>query len=260
MSKQNETGHIINIAAFSTLISYVGSLGSTYNPSNDALKPGALKLLHSRCEKAHDEWSRAYIDWKLAVAERINAFSPLGKLATRIINAVSATGIDESFVDNGRPFIRLLRGKRLKPKRTKEQVEKDMLDGIDRKEISVSRLSYDMRIDHFRSLIAFVQSVKEYSPNEQDLRLDSLKLYLKRLEQSTSEVYSKHSLLYDARAKRNHLLYGRCTGLIDMAQMVKRYVKAVYGPTSEEYRHISKIYFRKRELKTDYVEIKQEAV
>ncbi|HLP73528.1 MAG TPA: hypothetical protein VK155_11545 [Bacteroidales bacterium] len=249
MTHHPETGHIINLASFDNLIKSAESLGSRYNPSNDTLTIDSLKLLHKKCTEAFNEWSSAYLAWKRAVGDRKHEFNPLAKMATRVINSASITGIDSRMLDNGRSFIRLLRGKRLKPKRTKEQVEEDKLNGKEHKEISVSHLGYDMRIDHFRNLILFLKNIKNYSPNEKELTVETLSIYLQKLEESNSNVMHAYSALYRARAKRDQMLYGPCNGLTDTAQLVKSYIKAVYGPASEQFRNISRIYFRKRELK-----------
>jgi len=49
--------------------------------------------------------------------------------------------------------------------------------------------------------------------------------------------------LANARIARNHLLYDRQTGMVAIANEVKKYIKSVFGASSPEYRQASAIKF-----------------
>ena len=49
--------------------------------------------------------------------------------------------------------------------------------------------------------------------------------------------------LSNARINRNKVLYFKSTGLYDIAQEVKKYVKSVFGASSPQYKQVSKIKF-----------------
>jgi hypothetical protein len=66
------------------------------------------------------------------------------------------------------------------------------------------------------------------------------------LATQNTAVIDATTALSNARIARNHTLYDEKTGLYDIAQEVKKYVKSVFGATSEEYKQIRKIKF------TDY--------
>lgn len=50
--------------------------------------------------------------------------------------------------------------------------------------------------------------------------------------------------LSNARITRNDELYGTDTGLCDLAGLVKKYVKSLYGADSPQYKQISGLEFR----------------
>ena len=49
----------------------------------------------------------------------------------------------------------------------------------------------------------------------------------------------------NARISRNSVLYAENTGLVEIALEVKKYVKAIFGATSPQYKQVSGIKFKK---------------
>ena len=52
--------------------------------------------------------------------------------------------------------------------------------------------------------------------------------------------------LSNSRIARNDVLYTDDTGICDVAALVKKYVKSVYGATSPQYAQVSGLEFKRR--------------
>lgn len=75
-------------------------------------------------------------------------------------------------------------------------------------------MSYNSRLDNFFKLIQLLASVKGYSPNEEDLKVESLtKLYNELTAKNTTIA------LNTARIARNEILYSKDTGMVDISWM-----------------------------------------
>ena len=113
----------------------------------------------------------------------------------------------------------------------------------DDKQISVSQQSYDSIMESFKKLIDLVSSEPTYKPNEVDLQIATLTTQAADLAAKNTDVVNATTTLSNGRIARNKTLYTPKTGLYDVAQEVKKYVKSVFGATSPEYKQVSKIKF-----------------
>ncbi|HLN54424.1 MAG TPA: hypothetical protein VK207_00450 [Bacteroidales bacterium] len=112
------------------------------------------------------------------------------------------------------------------------------------KENSVSQMSYDNRINNFQDLVQLLKGIVPYKPNETELQVDSLDKYKEDLIKKNAAVVNAYLALQTARAARNELLFRPGTGLIDVAQDAKAYMKSIFGSTSPEYKQVSKLEFK----------------
>ena len=113
------------------------------------------------------------------------------------------------------------------------------------KSISASQMSYDSRIENLSKLIILLTNEPLYAPNENDLKVVALNTLLNQLKITNTAVINVTTPISNARLNRNKILYLAVTGLYDIQNEVKKYVKSVYGATSPEYKQISNIKFTK---------------
>lgn len=106
-------------------------------------------------------------------------------------------------------------------------------------------MGYDERVDNFEKLIALLQTIPEYNPNEEELKIETLQALLSDLKAKNSEVIKTYLVLETARGLRNDVLYKPISGLIDISSDVKSYIKSVFGATSTQYKLVSKLRFAK---------------
>ena len=100
-----------------------------------------------------------------------------------------------------------------------------------------------MQVDHFEKLIEIGAIEPSYNPNELPLKVATLSAYKDELTLINTEVKTKYVPYSNAMKSRNAKLYNPETGIVSLTQMVKNYVKSVFGATSAEYKSISKLTF-----------------
>ena len=180
-----------------------------------------------------------------AVSAREAAFQPLSKLVTRIMNALKAADTTQQVDESAQTLVRKLQGRRASAKLTEEEKKVMAGQGKEQKEISASQLSYDSRLDNFDKLIKLLTSITQYAPNEADLKVTALTTLLTDLKAKNTAVITATTPLSNARISRNDILYKELSGLVDIAQDVKSYVKSVFGATSPQYKQVSGLEFKR---------------
>ena len=179
--------------------------------------------------------------YKNAVSAREAAFAPLAKLITRVNNSLKASNSSSQVDDSAMSLVRKLQGRRSTPKMTEEEKKTAEAEGKAVNEISSSQMSFDSRLDNFDKLIKLLATEPEYSPNEADLKIESLTTYYNDLSTKNTAVINAAVPLNNARISRDQVLYTPLSGIVDISVDVKTYVKSIFGATSPQYKLISKL-------------------
>jgi hypothetical protein len=243
MSSSIETGHAKNVANFENLITNVSGYGRAYNPSKESIKLSALNTLLASAKSTINLVNSSEPACKNAVSAREAAFAPLGKLITRVNNSLKASNSSSQVDDSAMTLVRKLQGRRATPKMTDDEKKSAATEGKEVNQISASQMSYDSRLDNFDKFIKLLSSEPEYSPNEADLKIDSLTTLYNDLNAKNTAVINATVPLNTARIARNNVLYTPLTGVVDISVDVKTYVKSVFGATSPQYKAISGLTF-----------------
>lgn len=242
MASTTETGHAKNVATFEDLISFCTGYGATYNPSKAALKLPALTAQNTAAMAALQAVKVAKTVYDNATNARELAFKPLKPLATKIVNGLAATEAAAQTVDDVKTTNNKIQGRRAKT------VEKPTAAAIAAgaepvKTASTSQQSYDKLIDHFAQLIATLTAEPKYLPNENELKVATLNTLLTDLRAKNTAVISATTALSNARIARDKALYAETTGISDVAQDVKQYIKSLFGASSPQYKQVSGLKF-----------------
>lgn len=238
-----ETGHAKNVANFEQLTLFVAGFGKTYNPAKTSLKLTAMQTMLTNAKAAVTAVNAAIPANKNAISARDAAFEPLSKLVTRVANSVSASDASDQAKENVKTLARKIQGKRAQDKKTDEELQALAAQGKETRNVSSSQMSFDSRLDSFDKLIKQLASIPEYAPNELDLKVAALTTLYTTLQAKNSVVVSSQVPLSAARIARNELLYKPKIGLVDTAIDCKTYVKSVFGPSSSQYKQLSKLQF-----------------
>lgn len=242
MAALQNGGNATNIANFEVLISYCTNLGATYNPSKDALKLLQLQTLMNEAKSVMAEIMALTTADDIAVENRKRLFSQIRPLSTHVFNTLLISGVDDAVIEGAKSFRRKIQGRR-----ATEKPEPVMVDGVATvpKTNSSSQQSFNYLIEHFGALVSVVANHAEYKPNEEDLKVPNLLQYINQLKQANTAVINAHVSLDLARAKRQQVLYGDKTGLVDIAMDVKTYIKIAFGVNSAEYNKVRGISFKR---------------
>lgn len=245
MASTSETGHAKNVANFEDMISFCTGYGATYNPSKIAIQLASLNTLRTNAITAIEDVNTANTAFINSTNARQIAFTPVKPLATRLVNALEATDATKELIKDAKTLNRKVQGSR-KGKGTKPETPPTPPDNpTEDKKISVSQQSYDSIIENFGKLGELVISEPTYTPNEVDLQPATLLAFHNNLKATNTAVINATTAISNSRITRNQVLYTTKTGLYDIAQEVKKYVKSVFGATSPQYKQVSKIKFTK---------------
>lgn len=243
MSSQSEVGHAKNVANFADIIAYCTAYGTAYNPSKAALQLTALNTLLTSAQTELANVTTAKNAFDTVTGDRQLIFEPLKPLATKVFNYLSVTDATSETIADAKTINNKLQGKR-----AGTTIENPPTEGEGENQnntVSVSRQSYDMLTENFASFVDLVSSVPSYIPNETELTIASLTTFLTNLQTANTNVMNAEVAYSNARISRNNILYSENTGLVDIALDVKKYVKAIFGATSPQYKQISGIKFTK---------------
>jgi hypothetical protein len=243
MAITSDTSHAKNVTNFNSIISAVLTIGQGYNPSKDSIKLPALQSLLTAANKALIELNSAQSANSSAIDQRELAFKPMGSLFTKVNNALKASGSSVQADDTAKTIFRKLQGKRASVKLTDEEKTALAAEGKEVNQISASQMGYDERVDNFEKLISLLQSIPEYNPNEEDLKIETLQTLLADLKTKNSEVMKTYFVLETARGVRNDLLYKPLIGIVELSADVKSYIKSVFGASSTQFKLVSGLRF-----------------
>lgn len=240
MASTSETGHAKNIANFQTLISFVTSYGSAYNPSKESLKLSTLASLKLSAEDALADVLTKNTTYNSKVNERVNAFSSLKTLSTRLFNALQATDATVETINDAKIYNRKIQGKKASTAKTPTDSTAEAP-----KTISTSQLSYDQQIQHLSGLKTVLASEPSYSPNETELKISTLNTLIADLYEKNAAVSNAYTAVSNSRIVRNQILYTNEDGIFETANDIKKYIKSVFGADSPQFAQIKGLEFKK---------------
>jgi hypothetical protein len=239
MASTSETGHAKNVANFQDLIAFVTGYGATYNPSKNALKLPQLITLQATSQTKLADVVTKNTTYNNAVNDRLNAFSNLKSLSTRLVNALETTDASKEKVSDAKGFNRKLQGKRASASITPTDPSTPAPTTI-----SASQQSFDQQIQHFAGLVSVLQSEISYTPNENELKIVALTAKQADLTAKNNAVATAYTGVSNSRITRDKTLYEASTGLVITATEVKKYIKSLFGASSPEFAQVKGIEFK----------------
>ena len=241
MASTSETGHAKNVANFQSLIAFVTAYGATYNPSKNALKLPQLIALKADADTKLADVVTKNTAYNNKVNERINAFSGLKSLSTRLVNALQTTDATNQIIKDAKGFNKKMQGQRASATATTPTDPNTPAPNT----ISTSQQSYTQQIQHLAGLISVLESEPSYTPNETDLQIATLQAKQNDLTTKNNEVATSYANISNSRIARNTTLYSTEGSIFDVASEVKKYIKSIYGASSPEFAQVKGIEFKK---------------
>jgi hypothetical protein len=218
----SEVGHAKNVTNFTALIQLLEEMGSLYQPTNTVISITELKALKADLMTSIQNLSDTTPPFKIAVANRENAFQGLSKLSTRVKNSFNSLGLSKAENDNVLALVKKIRGDQAVGKA-------ENLENAETVSISNAQLSYTSRATNLQSLTSLLNSYPAYLPNESELTTVKLVALYAKLKELNNEAADKTYALITARKQRNDLLYYNPVNLLALVNPIKDYIKSVEG-------------------------------
>ncbi|PZF74747.1 hypothetical protein [Taibaiella soli] len=238
----NETGHYKNVANFKGLIQFCESLGSSYRPSRPELTVVQLNTTCSTAIDVMDQINTAEIALSKATNARILAYGALPKLITRLANGLEAINPSSDVLKTAHHYVAKARGKRMT---TPEAPAADAKPEDLPKTRSVSQRSYDAQLANFVQLVNILTAEPLYHPNETEVTITALQEKVQNLVQLNGEWTAASNQMKLLTAQRQQVLYAPVTGLVSVAESVKKYLKSLYMANSKEMKAANAFAIRK---------------
>lgn len=237
----SEVGHAINVANFQTLITYCIGYGATYNPTNESISLANLQTKHDAAKQKLNDTEAKKALLNTAVNERMEAFNGLEPLCTRVTNAFAVSGASSSDVKDLQEINKKLQG----PGKKKTALAKDETES---EGISTSQQSYDSKANFFLNFIQYLEAKPIYKPNENDLKIDTLRAKLTEMETKNTAYDSAFFNYNQEKNGRNAEMYNPTTGLVQASKDVKKYARSVFGASSPQFKQLNSLTFKAYKL------------
>lgn len=243
MASTSEVGHAKNVANFQDLIEFISAYGANYNPSKNTLKLPQIIAQKTEAENNLAEVITKNTDYNNKVNLRVDAFSDVRALATRLIAALQTTDASKETIADAKTFNNKIQGKG-------SSTQKPPLNPNDPppKTISTSQQSYDQIIQHLAGLKAVLEAEVSYTPNETDLQIATIDAKIEDLTQKNTAVAQTYTAVSNSRIIRNKNLYTNENSIYEIAKEIKLYIKALFGSTSPEFAQVKGIKIMKPNL------------
>lgn len=235
MASTTETGHAKNIANLKLLNEINAGFGGAYKPTNTLYQLGNMVTLHNTCNTLQGDLNTKKGIFEPFQNARVAEFKDLQKLARRIRTAAKTSGAGEGFYKDVNKIVSKVLG---------ERASKAVATPTDPSGTSASQTSFDNMVNHWDALGKMLAAEPVYAPNETDLTVAAITAKTAALDTVNNNVKSGAVGYNNAIIGRNKALYTAKTGLCDVAQGSKDYVRQVFGFSSPEYKMVSKIKFR----------------
>ena len=239
MPSSSEVGHAKNVSNFETMLTYCTGYGTIYNPSNPDIALATLTTLHKECKAALKLVKTTETPFNDIEGQRQLVFKPLKPLATKILAALRSSGAASTVIADAETINRKIQGKR-----ADNAVEEVAAGEIPKDKISVSQQSFDMQLDNFQKLIELADVEPKYNPNEVPLQVATITDYHTQLDKINTAVKEGYTPYSNAMIARDKKLYHPEKGVVNIAQIIKNYVKSIFGASSPEFKLINKLRFK----------------
>lgn len=238
----SESGDSKLLGNFSKLIELI-STSADYNPANAKLKIPALNTQNAASQAVLGSVGTNEANYKFAVNARQFGIEALRPVVPRVGNMLKASGADKKIQDDFNTHKRKITGAR---KGTKPKDDANTPQNEANKAHSVSQQSYENIRGNFNDLIALVATVTSYQPNEPELTIVGLQARAADIAAKDAAVNTTFASRSAARGLRDQLLYTNDDSIVNIALLVKAYVRASQGPDSQLFKQLRGIKFERQ--------------
>ncbi|MGJ8591940.1 MAG: hypothetical protein ACSHXF_05305 [Aquaticitalea sp.] len=237
MASNSEIGNAINIANLGTLHGYTLQVGPLWNPTSSKLASPAINTLFVDASALQTDVNDSLPPYSLAVDFREALFGPVPKNLTRLRKSFKVTeGVTTGELDNLDTLIRKYKGeKKVKPK---------VVDP-NKDPYSDAQLSYVQRTNTIGEIVAFLQSVAVFNPNEAEFKPSyyiNLKATMLTATKNVGDTFGVNAV---ERGKRDTKLYKGDDSVVHVGNMGKAYFETILPPNDPILKAVRRLKFTK---------------
>jgi len=235
----SETGHAVTIGQFRSMIDYGIAASIKWVPSNAAILIPALELQYTAANNAQVAVNTAHGVYGPNAQARAIAFQGVDALALSAKGLFFSSGVTKSAKTELEAVYRKMTGARKVAKVKNPPVGTP-------KNISVSQLSFDNRLDNFDKFIAILEGNSLYAPAEPEYTTIALRIVYNNMKTKNDAVKAAIIPLDAAMNLRNKLLYKDDVGVCDtITKLMKPYCLGIYQHDKPTYKKINHILIKK---------------
>jgi hypothetical protein len=234
--------HVKNAEAFSKLVDFCTGYGGIFNPGRPTLHLDALNAQKGRTMESLSKVIETKTEYDNSVNHRKQLFDQLPRLVASTMRTLEACGAAEEKLDDARASARQILGFTTRKKSTalpvasNQQAEQPRAKGH-----SVLQLAYASKAESFARLVNSVSTESLYLTNETNLSVAGLTTKLNELNMANRNVSTTRVAWSNSRIERNEVMYHQTESMYNTGRALKKYVRAIFGPASEEYSQIKNI-------------------
>lgn len=235
MASKSEQGHAVNISNVQVLIDRLSALDG-YSPSNPSISIANFTAEYAAVKLLQTAYENGYEAAKGPINSRELLFKTLRGTVTDTFNYLQSTEADEELIKDAKGLADQIRGHKINPR--------TLPDGSpDLDHISNSHMSFVQRAEHFEMLVMLYQGEPLYNPIEIEFMTTTLEAFAKSLKDKNEELSGILAPLIKLRLDRDHKLYDKNTGILDLVKRCKKYVRGKYKYGTPETKSITSIKF-----------------
>jgi hypothetical protein len=253
MSKES-SGIKKNVTNYKTVITFIQSLGTEWNPADEVLKVDQLNIRHAAAEKVHDEFDIIDALDKQKTVERKIAYSSLNDVTRRVFHAGNACKMNALSIERIKTLKDLILGtnkneaasqREKKAKKERKLLPKDAVMAELPDARSVLQQTFDARYNNFSKLITALETDGNYKTNEADLTIKGLRAYLATLKTANEATRIADNDWNMKIAERNKIITDEVDSIYSDVQRIKMQLKSMKSVSSAQYSEVSKFRFVK---------------
>ncbi len=224
--------HVKNTEAFARLIGFCNGYEGKYNPGRPNLQMDALVNTLNETQLAIEQVKIAKTNFDNEVNQRKQTFDQLLNLVSSILRTLEASGAKPEKVEDVRMFAHQIKGRSPKNRLPLPSEGQTANPPVKRSQL---QLAFVSKADAFSKLVKAVSTEPSYQPREKVFSAVGLEEKVQELNQLNSNVSNARALWSKAIIERDEVMYSKETSMIKTAQAVKKYVRAIFGPSSAQY-------------------------
>ncbi len=239
--------HVKNAASYSRIVDTCTGFGGKYNPGRPTLRIEALIAQRQQVNSTIANTISAKTLYDNQVNQRKQAFGQLPKLVASILRTLEASGASPEKLNDARAFAHQILGIKSKSRApiSAAAAIAQPTEAPKGKSHSTLQLAFTSKADAFAKLVNAIVTEPLYLANEPELSKSGLNDRLNELIALNQQVSEARVAWSNVRIDRNQTMYGQSMSMYDTGRAVKKYVRAIFGPNSEQYAQIKNLVFTK---------------